>query len=89
MPIIDILERNAALYGNDTALVELNPAVIEPRRVTWKEYELIESTSKESYRREITWGVFDEKANRFANYLMSMGIKAGHKVGIIMMNCLE
>ena len=89
MPITELLERNATKYPNDVALVEINPKIKENRRVTWKEYELIESTKKESYRREITWGVFDEKANRFANYLMSMGIKAGHKVGIIMMNCLE
>ena len=89
MPITELLERNADKYPNDVALIEINPKIKEGRRVTWKEYELIESTSKESYRREITWGVFDEKANRFANYLMSMGIKAGHKVGIIMMNCLE
>ena len=41
------------------------------------------------YRREITWHVFDEKANRFANLLLSRGIKKGDKVGILMMNCLE
>ena len=89
MPITELLERNAEKYPSDVALIEINPKIKENRRVTWKEYELIESTKKESYRREITWGVFDEKANRFANYLMSMGIKRGHKVGIIMMNCLE
>ena len=80
MPITELLERNAANYPNDVALIEINPKIKETRRVTWKEYELIQSTNKESYRREITWGVFDEKANRFANYLMSMGLKRGHKV---------
>ena len=89
MPITELLERNAAQYPQDVALVEINPKIKENRRVTWKEYELIESTKKESYRREITWSVFDEKANRFANCLISKGIKRGHKVGIIMMNCLE
>ncbi len=89
MPIIDILERNAALYGNDTALVELNPAVIEPRRVTWKEYELIEPRRPNIYRREITWKGFNEKANRFAHFLISRGVKKGDKVAILLMNCIE
>ena len=89
MPITELLERNAKQYPDDVALIEINPKIKEDRRVTWKEYELIESTKKESYRREITWRVFDEKANRFANYLLSRGIRKGDKVGIIMMNCLE
>ncbi len=88
MPIIDILERNAALYPNDTALVELNPSVIEPRRVTWKEYELIEPRPN-YYRREITWKVFNEKSNRFAHFLSSRGVKKGDKVAILLMNCIE
>lgn len=89
MPITDLLERNAKAYGNEVALVEINPEIEEDRRVTWKEYELIENTKKQSYRREITWNVFDEKANRFANYLIGRGVKRGDKVGILMMNCLE
>ena len=59
MPITEFLERNARLYPNDVCLVEINPEIKEDRRVTWKEYELIESSRKESYRREITWSVFD------------------------------
>ena len=42
MPITDILERNCKLYGEDICLVEINPEVKEKRRVTWKEYELME-----------------------------------------------
>ena len=61
----------------------------ELRRVTWKEYELIESAQTESYRREITWGAFNEKANRCANLLLSRGIKKGDKVAILLMNSLE
>ena len=41
------------------------------------------------YRREITWNVFNEKANRFANLLLSSGIHKGDKVAILLMNCLE
>lgn len=41
------------------------------------------------YRREITWQVFDEKANRVANLLMSRGVGRGNKVAILLMNCLE
>ena len=63
MPITELLERNAAKYGQETALVEINPEITEPQRVTWNEYELIQPTSDAPYRREITWSVFDENAN--------------------------
>ena len=89
MPITEILENNARKYGSEIALVEINPEVREDRRVTWKEYELIERGASEEFRREITWGVFNEKANRCANLLMSRGIKKGDKVAILLMNCLE
>lgn len=89
MPITELLERNAREYANDVALVEVNPAITERRRVTWREYELMEPSPKAPYRREITWSVFDEKANRFANVLISRGIKKGDKIGILLMNCLE
>ena len=32
MPITDYLERNAREYGNDVALVEINPDVQETRK---------------------------------------------------------
>ena len=89
MPITELLERNARDYGGEVALVEINPDVQEIRRVTWKEYELIESGASTEFRREITWSVFDEKANRCANLLMSRGIRKSHRVGILLMNCLE
>ncbi|MBQ2116682.1 MAG: acyl--CoA ligase, partial [Lachnospiraceae bacterium] len=89
MTILDYLNRNVKEYGDEIALVELNPEQADTRRVTWKEYELIEPSRFEPYRREITWRVFDEKANRFANMLISRGIKKGDKVAIIMYNCLE
>lgn len=89
MPVIDLLERNARLYPDEIALVELNPEEKDNRRVTWKEYNLIESSRYQPYRREITWSVFNEKANRFANMLIERGIKKGDKVAIIMYNCLE
>ena len=89
MPITDYLERNHMLYGNETALIELNPEQKDTRRVTWKEYSLIQPTQTASYRREISWQVFDEKANRFANMLLGRGIQKGDKVAILMMNCLE
>ena len=89
MPITDLLERNSKLYGEETALVEINPEIQEQQRVTWKEYELIQPTSAVPYRREITWSVFDEKANRVANLLLGRGLKKGQKVAILLMNCLE
>ena len=89
MPITDLLERNSKLYGDEIALVEINPEVREEPRVTWREYELIQPTSAIPYRREITWSVFDEKANRVANLLLGRGIRKGQKVAILLMNCLE
>lgn len=89
MPITELLEKNSKLYGNDVCLVEINPDLKEKKRVTWKEYELMEPASVTHYRREITWHVFDEKANRFANLLIERGIEKGDKVGILLMNCLE
>lgn len=90
MVITDFLERNARLYGEDTALVEINPSEERDKAVTWRDFSLIENTRPDlPYRREISWGQFDKKANRFANLLLSRGIKRGQKVGILLMNCLE
>ncbi|MCR4764397.1 MAG: acyl--CoA ligase [Lachnospiraceae bacterium] len=89
MPITDLLEHNCKFYGDEVALVELNPAIKDTRRMTWKEYDLIQPEAGNPYRREITWHVFNEKANRFANLLLSRGVKKGDKVAILLMNCLE
>ena len=89
MPITYLLEQNCRLHGDDICLVEINPEVQEKRRVTWKEYELMEPNPTTHYRREITWNVFNEKANRFANLLLSRGVKRDDKVAILLMNCLE
>jgi len=86
---MEILEKNCRLYGDDPCLVEINPSLSETRHVNWKEYALIEPSNAPRYRREITWNVFNEKANRFANTLLGRGIKKGDKVAILMMNCLE
>ena len=89
MPVTEYLERNAKLYPEEVALVELNPEQKDTRRTTWKEYELVEPDRFQPYRREITWSVFNEKANRVANMLISRGIRKGDKVAILMYNCLE
>lgn len=89
MPITELLEQNCKMYGNDICLVEINPEVKDKRKVTWKEYELIEPSQASYYRREITWNVFNEKASRFANLLLSRGVGKGDKVAILLMNCLE
>ena len=90
MVITEFLERNARLYRDETALVEINPSEERDRAVTWRELSLIErSRPDEPYRREMSWGQFDKKANRFANLLLSRGVKRGTKVGILLMNCLE
>lgn len=89
MPVTEYLERNARLYPDEVALVELNPEQKDTRRTTWKEYELVEPDRFQAYRREITWSVFNEKANRMANMLIGRGIRKGDKVAILMYNCLE
>ena len=89
MPITELLERNAREFGNETALVEIDPKVMEHTKLTWKEYALIETNPSLCGRSEITWKEFDDKANRFANLLLSRGIKKGDKVAILLMNCLE
>jgi len=89
MVITDLLERNAKLYKDDVALVEINPEQDDTQPMTWREYELIPTTYSSYYRQEITWGVFNEKANRLANLLLSHGIGRGNKVGILLMNGIE
>lgn len=89
MPITDILEHNATLFKNDVSLVELNPGDDDKPRMTWREYSLIESTSRARFRKEITWGEFNVQANRFANLLLSRGVKKGDKIAILLMNCIE
>ena len=89
MPITQFLERNAAQWPNDVALVELNPDIKVPRLTTWKEFELIQPLNEVASRNEITWAVFNEKANRVANMLIARGIVKGDKVAILLMNCLD
>ena len=90
MTIVHLLERNAREWPEDSALIEINPDQPETRRVTWHEFELVEPSGRERhYRREITWAVFNEKANRVANMLKSHGIGKGNKVAILLMNCID
>lgn len=90
MTITELLERNARFYGEDVALVEINPSEERDNAENWKESGLIRNaTDDASYRREITWKSFDRRANRFANLLLGRGVKRGTKVGMLMMNCLE
>lgn len=89
MPVTDLLVRNAREHGNEVALVERNPAMEENGKKSWKEFDLVQQTVSHPYRREITWQVFNEKANRVANMLIDRGIEKGDKVAILMYNCLE
>ena len=89
MPITEILQKNAEIYGNDVSLVEINPQLENRSRTTWREYSLIEANPNEAYRKEITWDEFNKRANRFANLLLTRGIKKGDKVAILLMNCIE
>ena len=89
MPITEILERNATLYKDDISLVEINPQLHDGQRKSWREYKLVEPSTKDTFRSEITWGEFKKKSNRLANLLLSRGIKKGDRVAILLTNCLE
>ncbi len=90
MIITEFLERNARLFGQETALVEINPSEERDKAQTWWDFNLIESASADApYRRELSWKDFDRRANRFANLLLSRGLKKGTKVAVLLMNCLE
>ncbi len=90
MVITELLERNARLQGTNVALVEINPSEERDRAVTWEDFNLIESANPDApYRREMTWKDFDRRANKFANLLLSRGLKKGDRVAILLMNCIE
>ena len=90
MVITELLERNARLYRDEIALVEINPSEERDNAVTWRDFSLIENAMPDApYRREMSWKGFDRRANRFANLLLSRGVARGTKVGILLMNCLE
>ena len=89
MPITELLSRNATYFKEDVALVEINPEVGNIPRVTWREFSLIESDRSGAFRKQMTWGEFDVKANRFANLLLTRGIRKGDKVAILLMNYIE
>ena len=88
MPITDFLVANAQNHEDEVCLVEINPEVREKQRITWKDYSLVEPSGT-VYRKELTWGKFDRRANRIANYLIKTGVRKGDKVAILLMNCIE
>lgn len=88
MPITDFLLQHAQQKGGEVALVEVNPQM--PKKHTaWREFELVEAGSELPYRKEISWRAFNETANRFANLLLSRGVKRNDKIAILLMNCIE
>ena len=89
MPVTELLVRNAREHGDEIALVELNPSMEDPRKLSFKEYDLVQQTVAHPYRREITWSDFNKEANRFANLLLPRGVKKGDKVAVLLMNCIE
>ncbi len=90
MIITELLERNARFFGEETALVEINPSEERDNALNWKEASLVNNALEDMpYRRDMTWKSFERRANRFSNLLLARGIKRGTKVGMLMMNCLE
>ena len=89
MPITEFLENNARNFKDEVALVERSPEQQGFSRHTWREFSLIEQGAATEERKELTWGDFDKKANRFANLLLSRGVKKGDRVAILLMNSIE
>ena len=89
MPITEILAKNAVLYGDRVCLTEINLELEEKQLLAWKELALVETAHDVSYRKELTWRAFDEKANQFAQLLIGRGVGRGQKVGMLLMNCIE
>jgi len=89
MPITEILEKNAKLYGNTVCLTEINPGLEDSRGLSWRELALVETAREVRYRKELTWRAFEERANQLAHLLLDRGVKRGDKVGILLMNCIE
>lgn len=90
MTIMQLLEHNADMYGDEICLTEINPELRENTNyVHWLDFDLIESDPRGQYRRELSWNEFNAKANRMANQLLNLGIKKGDKVAVLLMNCLE
>ena len=89
MTIIDVLDQNALKYADETALVEINPQFEPSSRITWKDYALMQPEAGQPFHREITWLEFENKANQFANLLLTRGCKRGDKVAILLMNSIE
>lgn len=88
MLITQYLEDNSKKYKDDVALIEVSEKIEQHQHTTWKDFPLVVQNNQSS-RREITWGQFNDEANRFANALLRYGIKRGNKVAILMFNCLE
>ncbi|MCL2140673.1 MAG: acyl--CoA ligase [Dehalococcoidia bacterium] len=89
MPITEILAQNAKLYGAQKCLTEINAELEAKNPLPWKEFALVEAAYAVSYRKELSWRTFDEKANQFAHFLLEHGCQRGDKVGILLMNCIE
>mgnify|MGYP000947520551 FL=1 len=88
MLITKYLEDNAKNCKDEVALIEVSEKIEEHQHITWKDFPLVVHNNQSS-RREITWGQFNDEANRFSNALLRYGIKRGNKVAILMFNCLE
>ena len=89
MTIIDVLTQNAWRWPDEVALVEINPQFQPESRITWRDYALMQPEPGQPFRRQITWKTFEEKANQFANLLLTRGCKRGDKVAILLMNSIE
>lgn len=89
MSIIDLLEWNANQYGDEVALIEVNPEMEDIHEPSWRELTLVEPSHRITYRKTISWREFNELTNQLANSLVERGVKRNDKVAILMMNCIE
>ncbi len=64
MPVTDLLRRNAREHGDEIALVELNPTMEDTRKISFKEFDLVQQTKSMPYRHEITWDAGSKKVTK-------------------------
>lgn len=74
MLIFDYLYRNANLYQNNTALVEII---------------LNSINNKNEYSKKLSWAEVCDISDKISGYLMAQGIHKGDRVGILLKNCIE
>lgn len=85
MTIIDYLQKNAQLYKNDVALVEIDSCKNNKDDIG----EIQKSVKYTMVRRSLTWNNFYRMSCSITSFLILKGYKKGDKAAILLKNCIE